>query len=57
MAEDGAKHMTAAASRPLVYGYGGDDEPPARDLADAADPGENPGTVPVTILTGFLGSG
>ena len=62
--EDGSKHMTAAASRPLVFGFGQDSEQTIAEtgrvegmaVGVAPDEGERQ-RVPVTILTGFLGSG
>ena len=50
-----AEHMTAAAARPLVYGFGESQDVPKddRNVRGCGD-GER---VPVTILTGFLGSG
>lgn len=54
------QHMTAAAARPLVYGFGQEGgEGSGSGAAAAADvrDGDNELRVPVTILTGFLGSG
>ena len=54
---DGAGHMTAAAARPIVYGFG-DDSAGASGAAEACGgDGEQGARVPVTVLTGFLGSG
>lgn len=54
---EGEKHMTAAASRPLVYGYGEGNESANPSVVSDPPAEENTGGVPVTILTGFLGSG
>ena len=47
-------HMTAAAARPIVYGFG-EDSAGATGATEARS--EQGVRVPVTVLTGFLGSG